>query len=300
MNDNLKQDIRIELKYVLDEPLAQRVKEWARQQLGVDPHCSASLVDSYDVHTLYLDTPELDLYHRTGVAGQSKHRIRRYGHEKMLWLESKRKKKDVVRKNRTVVSEEEVFQHLIVKAADAAEGITACLDSPSSSQHSGSLPSEQPQVWCGDWFNERMTERRLQPAIQVHYRRFARTATIHDENLRLTIDSQLQASRVDGWHDTLIANHPSHASRFNLSPVHILELKFHNHMPLLFKELLSKFAIPAGGFSKFRTAVSTLGSGQSESHRQTCDCDSTVSTTPNLATSQATNWASDGECISNA
>ncbi len=235
MSSNPSPDKRIELKYLLDEPLAQSVKEWAREKLGVDPHCCETLVDSYDVHTLYLDTHHWDLYHRTGVVGSTKHRIRRYSHEETLWLECKRKKKEVVRKNRTAVPGNEVFERL---------------SKPSTCEN---LP------WCGDWFAQRVADRGLRPAIQVHYRRFARTSTLEGENLRLTIDSQLQASQVSGWDDSLVNSQSDNLPRQDVSPVQILELKFHNHMPVLFKELLQQFALPANGFSKYRTAVKGSG-----------------------------------------
>ncbi len=231
------QDKRIELKYLLDERLAQDVKAWARERLGCDPHCCESLVDSYDVHTLYLDTPTWDLYHRTGVVGSTKHRVRQYSHEKTnsheqtLWLECKRKKKNVVHKNRTAVP--------ALEAADRLCG----------------QPSLDHSNWCGDWFVQRIADRCLRPAVQVHYRRFARMSTLEGENLRLTIDSHLQASQVSGWDDSLVRHCSNGDLRQNVSPVQILELKFHNQMPWLFKELLRKFAIPASGFSKYRSAV---------------------------------------------
>ena len=102
---------------------------------------------------------------------------------------------------------------------------------------------------------QRIADRSVRPAVQVHYRRFARTSTLEGENLRLTIDSHLQASRVSGWDDSLVRNQSSVERRQNVSPVQILELKFHNQMPWLFKELLRTFAIPASGFSKYRSAV---------------------------------------------
>ncbi len=235
MSTTSNQDNRIELKYALDEHLAEEVKFWAREQLGVDPHCCGTLGDSYDIHTLYLDTPQLDLYHRTGIAGSSKHRIRRYGSEDTLWLERKRKKNDFVKKSRTAVPEQEVYERFAGRAvADSAP-------------------------WCGDWFAQRVAQRLLRPAIQVHYRRFARTTLLENENLRLTIDSHLQASRVSDWSDSLVAGSGQESPRLAIANIQILELKFHNHMPLLFKELLTKFPIMATGFSKYRTAVSASG-----------------------------------------
>lgn len=221
-------DKRIELKYMLDPELSLKVRQWARDHLGVDAHCHDALSDHYDVHTLYLDTPQLDLFHRTGDVGKAKHRIRRYGDEATLWVETKRKQGNVVHKNRTAASEAEVMDRLT---------------NPSDSTS-----------WCGDWFSARISQRRLRPTIQVHYRRFARTSTIAGESLRLTIDSELQSSPATGWQVASTADHLNR-DRHHAAHVEILELKFHNRMPPLFKELLRTFAIPATGFSKFRTGI---------------------------------------------
>lgn len=227
MTENQVHDKRIELKYLLDAGLSLEVRAWAREHLGVDSHCHESLGDSYEVNTLYLDTPELDLFHRTGGIGSAKHRIRRYGNEATLWMETKRKKSNVVDKNRTAVNDDEVVSRL----SDLSDLRT----------------------WCGDWFAARIVERRLQPTVQVHYRRFARTSTLDGESLRLTIDSHLQVSPANRWN--VASSSEIGPQRIHSTAPEILELKFHNQMPHLFKELLRTFAIPATAFSKYRTSV---------------------------------------------
>ncbi|TWU55543.1 polyphosphate polymerase domain-containing protein [Rubripirellula reticaptiva] len=232
MTDNQIHDKRIELKYVLDAKLSLEVRQWAREHLGVDGHCNDALGDSYDVNTLYLDTAELDIFHRSSDFGKAKHRIRRYGDDSTLWVETKRKKANVVKKNRTATSEQEVESRLTDLSDQTA--------------------------WCGDWFSDRVVQRQLQPTVQVHYRRFARTSILGGESLRLTIDSQLQASPIDGWNVASTSDVANHAKRMAITSDEILELKFHNQMPHLFKELLRTFAIPATGFSKYRTAVANI------------------------------------------
>jgi VTC domain len=117
------------------------------------------------------------------------------------------------------------------------------------------LADESP--WCGDWFATRIIERRMQPTVQVHYRRFARTSTLNGENLRLTIDYQLQRSPADGWNVASTSENLNHGQRVSTTEAEILELKFHNRMPHLFKELLRTFAIQPASFSKYRTAMAT-------------------------------------------
>ncbi len=233
MTEQHIQDKRIELKYLLDAHLAMEVRRWAREHLGVDAHCNPLLGDSYEVNTLYLDSPELDLYYRTPEIGRTKHRIRRYSDEATLWVETKRKRSNVVNKNRTATSEAELIAHLTETQS--------AYDNPSNG-------------WCGDWFIDRLKERRLQPTVQVHYRRFARTSVLGGECLRLTIDSHLQASRAEGW-NVGSSTDVNRCLRYSATDTEILELKFHNQMPHLFKDLLRAFSIPATKFSKYRTAV---------------------------------------------
>ena len=217
---------RIEMKFRLGPELSEPVRQWARDHLGVDENCNANSGDTYDINTLYLDTPDLDLFHRTGRIGSAKHRVRRYGDEQTLWLETKRKKKMVVRKNRTAVFESDYLPRAAGSSTDA---------------------------WCGNWFLERIAQRGLQPAIQIAYRRFARVATLKGESMRLTIDHDMRASTIRDWQ----VNHAAtnHMSEMPFGDCEILELKFHGSMPWLFKQLLKTFAIPATGFSKYRTAV---------------------------------------------
>ncbi len=256
-------DKRIEMKFLLDAPLSTRARAWAREHLGVDANGNVDGGDSYDLNTLYLDTAELDVFHRTGVAGLTKHRIRRYANDTVLWLETKRKKQMVVSKSRTVVAESELSARLATVTDPAA---VEAVNDP----------------WCGDWFLQRVAKRALRPMVQVSYRRFARTAIIAGESLRLTIDSHMRARPVDGWrvaHNSAVgktsayqaAEPPNEAlSPYNgelpFGESQILELKFHNHMPQLFKQLLLSLAIPTSGFSKYSHAVQALGLAPTAGH----------------------------------
>lgn len=221
---------RIELKFRLAPELAEPVRQWARDHLGVDENCNADSGDTYDINTLYLDTPELDIFHRTGRIRPAKHRVRRYGNEQTLWLETKRKKKMVVRKNRTAVFESDYLSRTAGSFNDA---------------------------WCGNWFLERIAKRNLQPTIQLSYRRFARVVTLNGESMRLTIDSNMRATSARMWHVHDVSRGAENVTQFGDSE--ILELKFHESMPWLFKQLLQTFAIPSTGFSKYRTAIAAHG-----------------------------------------
>ena len=234
MSDNKGKLKRIEMKFQLDATLSEQVRGWARDHLGVDANCNPEKGDTYDISTLYLDSAELDIFHRTGRIGSAKHRVRRYGGEQTLWLETKRKKKMTVRKNRTAVFESDYLARCTATSVGT--------------------PSD---AWCGNWFVDRIGQRQLQPAIRINYRRFARVATLDGKAMRLTIDSDMHAQSIRGWH----VGGPScdRADAVPFGDNEILELKFHGAMPWLFKELLRTFVIPATGYSKFRTAIAVQG-----------------------------------------
>src|SRR5207302_7532649 len=96
-----------ELKFLLDETRAQEVEAWARLRLALDPHGDPALGGAYRTTSLYFDTPELDVYHRSPSYRRRKFRVRRYGSAPLAFLERKAKWGDRVAKRRTSVPEEE-------------------------------------------------------------------------------------------------------------------------------------------------------------------------------------------------
>ncbi|WP_168567088.1 polyphosphate polymerase domain-containing protein [Crateriforma spongiae] len=240
---------RIEMKFRLDDCIADQVAQWAREHMDVDPNCHCDDDDRYQVCNLYLDSPELDLLRATGRVGRTKHRIRRYGNESSLWLETKRKKRMVVKKRRSSVVEADFYACCGAAAYGASGGLSV-------------FRGESAVDAVGDhWFSRRVFRRGLQPTVHIAYRRFARTAQIDGQTVRLTIDDGMTASPADGW--TV-----PHASGFRpdvrFGNGKVLELKFHGILPLMFKDLLRTFTIPASGFSKYRHAMQALAASRGE------------------------------------
>ncbi|WP_419194817.1 VTC domain-containing protein [Novipirellula herctigrandis] len=93
------------MKYRLHASLVAEVRTLTREQMSADNIGHLDGGDCDGIHSLYFDTPERDLYYRSGMVGRSKHRIHRYGDEPTLGSEPKRKQKMVVRNRRTAVSE---------------------------------------------------------------------------------------------------------------------------------------------------------------------------------------------------
>lgn len=224
---------RVELKYLVTPEQADLLRQWAATHLAVDPHCPAGS-EGYRITSLYLDTPALDIYHQRSEIINRKHRLRRYGNEATVWLETKRKKKSVVRKRRTALTGEQLSQ--VWQTAE---------------------PGPE---WTGDWFRQRVSQAQLRPTALVRYDRRAWQGESSTGTVRLTLDRNLTGQPATEWHlpEELSAGIPL------LPGAEILELKFNDILPPLFRRLLLEQSLHPGGFSKYRTA---LAAGVEDSER---------------------------------
>ncbi|SMP73108.1 VTC domain-containing protein [Neorhodopirellula lusitana] len=235
MSGSSRRTPRVEMKFVLDGAILEQVQDWAVDHLGIDKSCESD--NRRSITALYLDTAKLDLLRGTGEAGKTSHRIRRDGNDQRLTIETKRTKKMVVRKNRSSVFESDLLPRLRSQCIGKVDG------------------QETAEAWCGDWFLKRLTQRQLQPTVQVAFERFTRASVLNGEKLRLSIDSDMRVGPVDGWKlaDGGLADS---AGKFETLGDHlILKLKFRDQMPHLFKELLRAFPLPSVRFSKYQVAM---------------------------------------------
>ncbi|MBM3786490.1 MAG: polyphosphate polymerase domain-containing protein [Acidobacteria bacterium] len=211
-----------EIKFLLDEAKASRIREWARLRLQADPNSDVELGDGYRVTSLYFDTARFDVFHRRGSYARGKYRVRRYGTASRVFLERKLKTRSLVTKRRSLVGLDEID-----------------LNNP-------------PADWQGVWFQKRLRLRGLRPICQISYLRTARMEMTDLGPVRLTIDQDLRAASIDR-HEFCGARGepvlPGHA---------ILELKFRRAMPPVFKELMETFALTPAPLSKYRAAAQAL------------------------------------------
>lgn len=213
-----------ELKFLLEPAHAVEVLDWARRRLSADPHASGALGDGYFVNNLYLDTPQFDIYRRSEESKRKKFRLRRYNGEATIWLEEKRKRQRRVCKRRTSIAEAELHSRLFESAgAD----------------------------WLGAWFREQFEVRQLRPVCQTSYHRFARVGETAEGAVRLTIDSCLAACPMDDWR---VPASPLNTASL-LGDRRILELKFRDSLPAMFRRLIQDLRLEIASFSKYRASV---------------------------------------------
>ena len=220
-------EFALEIKFLLNLAVADQIREWARERLSPDPNATGGSGDSYRITSLYFDTDSFDVFHRRGSFGRSKYRIRRYGESEVTFLERKLKARGHLTKRRSIIKLDEMERLATV---------------------------ELERDWTGHWFHRRLLARRLRPVCQIAYERTALVAMTDGGLIRLTLDRDLRAIpgqklafRGDESGTRLAENHI------------ILELKFRREMPVLFKQLIERFALNSQAVSKYRLAASSLG-----------------------------------------
>jgi hypothetical protein len=212
-----------ELKFHLSLTQALDVEEWARGCLQPDSHGDEG---SYGITSVYCDTQHLDVFHRSPGYRRSKYRLRRYGETSEVYLERKKRWGDRVKKTRSRIQNDD---------------LTLIAD--------GSAPED----WPGNWFLERVASRGLAPACSVTYRRTAFLGMAGESPVRLTLDRDLLGAPANGWAARQCSGLPLFPGGA------LLEMKFHVHLPELFRTLLLRLPLMQGRVSKYRRCVEVCG-----------------------------------------
>lgn len=242
---------RLELKYVVDEPTAARIRRDIAPYCREDENASARSEyvlwlgpPGYVVHSLYLDTPSL-AFHRAKERGESerfKLRIRTYSSLKSPVFELKRRSGDVVEKTRAVVDRGQI--------RDTALGRERPVGN-----------NEQAKEFL-DRFARLVVTTGAEPSLLVRYRREAHTSLV-DEYARVTIDRHVAAQRTkawdlhgssDGWCEL-----DHHLSPGAPQPLAVLELKSHYSVPHWMIELVRRHDLIRQSFSKYSIGIYMTG-----------------------------------------
>jgi hypothetical protein len=215
-----------ELKFLVPQAVARQLQHWATQQMQPDPFGNPRLGGAYLTTTLYLDTPQRDVFYRADGFRRRKFRLRRYGIEPKAYLERKTRGSDRVKKRRCEVPLHELPARM-----------TAPLPA-------GDSPAD---TWAGEWFRERIEHRGLRPACLLSYERTAFVRPTPDGLLRVTLDRELRGLAASDWDLTPLTD------GHRLLPEHVIcEFKFRGALPNLFKEVILNLHLEDRGVSKYR------------------------------------------------
>lgn len=217
-----------ELKFELSQDQVFRMKSWGARHLRPDPH---GVDGCYRVTSVYCDTPEFDVFHRSTGYRTGKLRLRRYGSGPAVFLERKVKRGDQIRKRRVEVVPEEL------------QRLATCLD--------GAIP---PTAWPAGWFLDHAMKKQVAPTCRVGYRRTAYYGMSGRQSVRLTIDENMIGVAARGWEAQ-----PLHEGLELLPGGALLELKFQDALPELFRTLLAELPLRTADVSKYRRCVRLCG-----------------------------------------
>lgn len=216
-----------EIKFLVTLPQAEQIRAWSRLHLQPDPNASSAAGDGYQITSLYFDTEKFDVFHRKGSFGRSKYRIRRYGPNETAFLERKLKTRGLVSKRRSTVQISEL-ERLAAGEADLR--------------------------WTGFWYHRRLLARRLRPVCQITYSRTARVSMTPAGPIRLTMDDAVKAVSLDG-----LGFRNLHEGVTLAENQVIIEMKYRQETPVLFKQLINEFSLTPQAVSKYRLAAAALG-----------------------------------------
>jgi SPX domain protein involved in polyphosphate accumulation len=239
---------RLELKYLIDEATAERVRRDIEPFCQPDPHSQASQGPGgtwgYAVSSLYLDSPNLAFYRakERGDAERIKLRIRTYGDAPFAVMELKRRVADVIDKTRATVDRKDVER--------VAQGWV-------------DAPPESPDV-MRFLSNFALTVARAGalPTLHLRYHREA-YASVVDHYARVTFDRHIEAQRTSSWDldpdDAGWSHFDRHWLRAETERAVVLELKCQSSIPWWVTDLVRAHALDRQSFSKYSIGIHLTG-----------------------------------------
>lgn len=234
---------RYELKYLIPLEMVKPISQFVESYCSMDYYSVISPDHFYTINSLYLDTPSYYLlrFKESANAFSFNMRVRSYGMgtEPPYFFEVKYKLRDFVRKKRARTGPEwkNILENDVIP-----EGLDAY-----------SLENIR------DFMHLKMTYN-VGPVILTQYRRKAYLSQI-DDYARVTFDRDLRYQEMQDWcvtPDESLLCHYDHPDSFEEPGCTVvLELKCEKKIPLWMVELIRRFELVGGSFSKFGNSMVT-------------------------------------------
>ena len=254
--DHTLMSSRYELKYLIPQRLALKIRDFVQQYLELDEFGVGMPNLSYPVHSLYLDTDDWRIYWRTinGDKNRFKLRIRFYNDSPKtpVFWEIKRRMKDVILKQRCGVKRP--FAHQVVNGQ---------LPGPAEMV----APNDPDELKAIQEFFQLQFDLGAWPKMHVAYDREAYVNNTNNE-VRLTFDRNIRVGcRFDGilttkMEDPFVCSGPG----FDPDDLVVLELKFSSRFPDFYRDLVRNFDLMQSGASKYLEGTMMYAGRQLSSH----------------------------------
>lgn len=221
---------RFEFKYLLDKKTAEEIKKDIKHFLIPDPYIEEN--QGYWIHSLYFDNQNFSCFREKmdGLFFRKKIRYRLYGKKKdsAIFLEIKRKRGDIVLKDRMVIEREKI--PLLLENS---------LDYFLETEKKATDYELLKEYYSFKW------QRALAPVILISYFRQAFLSPYQD--LRLTFDRKITSNQVKEFS----FEEDSDLAKEILDNLVVFELKFTGSLPYWLYHLIKKYNLRREPVSKY-------------------------------------------------
>jgi len=231
---------RLEFKYLVQERHLEDIRSYMRPYVTLDPYAARNEQNQYTVKSIYFDNRNLDAYYNklAGIKVRKKFRIRGYDNvqdDSLTFLEIKRKKVNVISKNRAPIRRDLIKSLLN----------TGDIDKYIYTDNGTTNPAAQARPFLY-FYNKRD----LRPAIKVIYDREPYRYKF-DRNLRITYDKALRSSL-----DTSLKHLGSEDGVVNAIPGYfILEVKTFTEYPTWLRYIIAELDVSHRALSKYTICI---------------------------------------------
>lgn len=234
---------RFELKYIIPDELAVRIRDFVRAYLTLDEFGATRPDLSYAVHSLYLDSKDHSLYQSTinGDRNRYKLRIRFYEgrNDAPVFFEIKRRENAAIYKLRCGVRRQSVCE-LVAGRMPVREDLAVDCPREELAMHT---------------FCKLVNQIEAKPTAHVSYLREAWVSQC-TSRLRVTIDRQIRITPES----RLILDSTLHDDVPVFGKMVVLELKFSGRFPNWMREMVEFFELRQGSAAKYVDGIDRLES----------------------------------------
>jgi len=241
--DHRLQQQRFELKYLIDEGITLRIRDFVSSYLELDDYGATQPNLSYPVHSLYLDSDDLKTHHASinGAKNRFKLRLRYYDDkpETPVFFEIKRRMDNSILKQRCGVRREAIPLLLAGHLPEPEQ-----------------LLSREPRhLVTLQRFNLLLQQLGARPKLHNNYLREAWVSP-QDNSVRLTFDRNICAEPFFRAKAVMEMKKPVRV----FAGFVVLELKFTTRFPNWFQQLVRRFNLMQFSSAKYCEGVELLGS----------------------------------------
>lgn len=240
--DHRLQPQRFELKYLIKEEIVPALRDFVSCYLELDDFSVGKPQNSYEIHSVYLDSDGLDTHHATINADKNRYKLRfRYYDGKPgspVFCEIKQRIDNSILKKRAPIGRD------IVSMVVAGQ-----LPAPEQ------LLSTEPRHYAAmQRFIELYLRLNAKPRLHNHYLREAWVSP-HDNSIRVTMDRKIRVEPYFGTEAVATMTRPTRIYREFV----VLELKFTGRYPNWFNALVNRFNLMRAAAMKYSGGIAAVG-----------------------------------------